>query len=221
LIKVFRSKEEIAKMREHSMRLSDFHIGLEFWMSGSHWRCTDVGSRVVVAIKLEHDDDPGMYNGPPYKICEHTLDEYVHHICSLTRHGGNSGSFTDEEVERSRYSDRDDIEEYIRPPVLEPLESFEASRARWHAKRIEEATVREQQAAAEREALAALRAAHAEAEEDEGIDFTEMPQVTDFTGIKRLRDFGSLSELMSTLYREKLDRVAKAAAEQKDPPPYD
>ncbi len=40
-------------MREHSMRLSDFHIGLEFWMSGSHWRCTDVGSRVVVAIKLE------------------------------------------------------------------------------------------------------------------------------------------------------------------------
>jgi hypothetical protein len=53
LKKIFRSKEEVAKMREHSMRLSDFHIGLEFWMSGSHWRCTDVGSRVVVAIKLE------------------------------------------------------------------------------------------------------------------------------------------------------------------------
>jgi hypothetical protein len=58
------SKEQIAKMREHSMRLSDSHIGLEFWMSGSRWRCTDVGSPVVVAIKLEHDDEPCMYNGP-------------------------------------------------------------------------------------------------------------------------------------------------------------
>jgi hypothetical protein len=200
------------------MRLSDFHIGLEFWMSGSHWRCTDVGSRVVVAIKLEHDDDPGMYNGPPYKICDYPLDEYVHHICSLTRHGGNSGSFTDEEIERSRYSDRDDLEDYVRPPILEPLQSFEASRARWHAKRIEDAPVREQQAAAEREALAALRAAHAEAEEDQGIDFTEMPQVTDSTGLRRLRDFSSLSELISTLYRKKMDRIAKAAVEKDQPP---
>jgi hypothetical protein len=75
----------------------------------------------------------------PYKICEHTLDEYVHHTCSLTRYGGNSGSFTDEEIERSRNSGKDDIVEYAVSPVLEPLENFEATRARWHTKRIEEA----------------------------------------------------------------------------------
>jgi len=48
------------------MRLSDFYIGLEFYMSGSRWRCTDIGSRVVLAIKLEHEDDPSWYKGPPY-----------------------------------------------------------------------------------------------------------------------------------------------------------
>lgn len=32
------------------MKLSDFKIGMEFEMSGQRWRCTDVGSRVVVAI---------------------------------------------------------------------------------------------------------------------------------------------------------------------------
>jgi hypothetical protein len=90
------SKEQVAKMREHSTRLSDFHIGLEFWMSGSRWRCTDVGTRVVIAIKLDHDDDPSWYNGPPYAVCECSIDEYVIHVCSLTRYGGNSGSFTDE-----------------------------------------------------------------------------------------------------------------------------
>jgi hypothetical protein len=151
-------------MREHSMRLSDFHIGLEFWMSGSHWRCTDVGSRVVVAIKLEHDDDPGMYNGPPYKICDHPLDEYVHHICSLTRHGGNSGSFTDEEIEQSRYSGKADIVVHTVPPMspeeretfeAKARESFKVMRAKW----IEEAPMREKQAAIEWEALSALRAA--------------------------------------------------------------
>jgi len=35
------------------MKRSDFHIGLEFWCGGRRWCCTDVGSRVVVAISLE------------------------------------------------------------------------------------------------------------------------------------------------------------------------
>jgi hypothetical protein len=74
-------------MREHSMRLSDFQIGLEFWMSGSRWRCTDVGTRLVIAIKLDHDDDPSWYNGPPYAVCECPIDEYAIPACSLTRYG--------------------------------------------------------------------------------------------------------------------------------------
>ena len=35
------------------MHYSQFHIGLDFWCGGKRWRCTDVGSRVIVAISLE------------------------------------------------------------------------------------------------------------------------------------------------------------------------
>jgi hypothetical protein len=127
-------------------------------MSGSRWRCTDVGTRLVIAIKLDHDDDPSLYNGPPYAVCECPLDEYVIHVCSLTRYGGNSGSYTDEEVERIRSSGKEDIVEYVVPPPTEALESFEAGRAKWHAKWVEEAPMREERDAAEWKALTALRA---------------------------------------------------------------
>lgn len=41
------------------MKHSDFHIGLEFLgLAGFRWRCSDVGTRTVVAIQLDHDDDP-------------------------------------------------------------------------------------------------------------------------------------------------------------------
>ncbi len=39
------------------------------------WRCTDVGTRTIVAIRLNHDDDPRWYEGPPYAIVEHVFDE--------------------------------------------------------------------------------------------------------------------------------------------------
>jgi hypothetical protein len=81
------SEQRIAEIREHGMRLSDFRIGLEFWMSGFRWRCTDVGSRLVVAIQLSHDHEPEWYSGPPY-----------------ARHEGNSQCFTDDEVEAFRFS---------------------------------------------------------------------------------------------------------------------
>jgi len=38
------SEERIAEIREHGMRLSDFRIGMEFWMSGTRWCCTDIGT---------------------------------------------------------------------------------------------------------------------------------------------------------------------------------
>jgi hypothetical protein len=159
------SKEVVRKLDdEPSMELSDFHIGLEFWMSGSRWRCTDVGTRLVIAIKLDHDDDPSWYNGPPYAVCERPIDEYDIPACSLTRHGGNSYDCTDEEIERSRNSGKANIVVYTPPPMspeerksfeAEARENFKVMRAKW----IEEAPMREKQAAIEWEALSALRAA--------------------------------------------------------------
>jgi len=35
------------------MKYEDFYIGLEFFTGGGKWRCTDIGTRVIVAISLE------------------------------------------------------------------------------------------------------------------------------------------------------------------------
>ena len=32
------------------MKPSDFHIGMEFWSDGGHWRCTDVGVRTIARL---------------------------------------------------------------------------------------------------------------------------------------------------------------------------
>ena len=88
------------------MTHEEFHIGLEFWCGGKRWRCTDVGSRVIVAIsletreivKVEHvegqpgplretrvlTDDPSWLNGPPYAVAEEVFDEYSLPGCSLS-----------------------------------------------------------------------------------------------------------------------------------------
>jgi hypothetical protein len=83
----------------------DFHIGLEFWCGGRRWRCTDVGSRVIVAIRLddieiaqssrgvishrtlsrEEAERDGWFNGPPYPVAEHVFDEDDQEGCSLER----------------------------------------------------------------------------------------------------------------------------------------
>ena len=99
------------------MTHDQFCIGLEFWCGTKRWRCTDVGSRVNVAISLEpHEvvqiervaghlgqarerrfmtDDPTWLNGPPFAVAEHVFDEYCVDACSLapdagaqTRNGG-------------------------------------------------------------------------------------------------------------------------------------
>jgi hypothetical protein len=106
------SEERIAEIREHGMRLSDFKIGMEFWMSGSRWRCTDIGTRLVIAIKLDMDDDPSWYSGPPYAVCECPIDRRDLSACSLSRNDGNSRYFTDEEVERFKNTGMDDIMTY-------------------------------------------------------------------------------------------------------------
>ena len=85
------------------MKHSDFEIGTEFTTGAGRWRCTDVGTRTIVAISLEpretvfvdHDElgtqretraitnDPRDLIGPPYSIAEHVFDEYDLPGCEL------------------------------------------------------------------------------------------------------------------------------------------
>ncbi|HEY0329212.1 MAG TPA: hypothetical protein VGC77_08935 [Rhodopseudomonas sp.] len=57
------------------MEHSDFTIGLEFLTETGRWRCTDVGTRTIAAIRLDLDHDPRWYEGPPYAIVERVFDE--------------------------------------------------------------------------------------------------------------------------------------------------
>lgn len=64
------------------MRHVDFRIDLEFFTATGRWRCTDVGTRVIVAIRLAAPD-VSWYNGPPYAVAEVVFDEYDLEGCSL------------------------------------------------------------------------------------------------------------------------------------------
>ena len=57
------------------MKLDEFAIGMEFRMSGRRRRCTDVGSRVVIAIMIDDREDQSWFNGPPYAVLETVIDE--------------------------------------------------------------------------------------------------------------------------------------------------
>jgi hypothetical protein len=68
---------------EIGMKLAEFHIGLEFIEGPFWWRCTEVGSRAVVAIRLV-EDDLVWYAGPPYMVEEVVVDEARLAGCHLT-----------------------------------------------------------------------------------------------------------------------------------------
>ena len=65
------------------MEHADFAIGGTFWCDGRAWRCTDVGTRVIMVIRLDHDDDPNWYNGPLYAVAEVVFDEDDMEGCTL------------------------------------------------------------------------------------------------------------------------------------------
>jgi len=56
------------------MKHADFRLGLEFYTATGAWRCTDIGARVVTAVKLGQPD-PTVYDGPPYAVAEFVFDE--------------------------------------------------------------------------------------------------------------------------------------------------
>ena len=89
------------------MQHSEFEIGEEFWCSGRQWRCTDIGTRTIIAIRLDRvevasapapaqtgmperqrilsraeAEAEGWFNGPPYAVAEHVFDEYDMESCS-------------------------------------------------------------------------------------------------------------------------------------------
>ena len=86
------------------MKKEDFVIGHSFWLTGHEYRCTDIGSRVITAIKLgkvnvttlkvdenghkkltRHEtEDKSWFNGPPYAVCEQVFDEYEQEVCYPT-----------------------------------------------------------------------------------------------------------------------------------------
>ena len=64
------------------MTKNDFIIGESFFTGSGEWRCTDIGTRIIVAIKLDQEDTRN-YNGPPYSIVETVFDEYDFGGCCL------------------------------------------------------------------------------------------------------------------------------------------
>jgi hypothetical protein len=51
---------------------------------GFLWRCTDIGTRTILAIQLDRDV-PNWYSGPPYIAKEVVFDEYDIVDCYLTQ----------------------------------------------------------------------------------------------------------------------------------------
>lgn len=68
------------------MKHDDAQIGLEFLMGGARWRCTDVGTRTICAIKLDARS-PDWLHGPPYAVPEHCIDEYDLEACQPIAEG--------------------------------------------------------------------------------------------------------------------------------------
>lgn len=69
------------------MKHSDFVIGTEFQTAAGSWRCTDVGTRTVVAIKISDYTDPAWFHGPPYAVAEMVFDEDDFEGCWIEKTG--------------------------------------------------------------------------------------------------------------------------------------
>jgi antitoxin ParD1/3/4 len=82
------------------MRHEEFTIGGIFWCGGRQWRCTDIGTRVIVAMQFDlievestraelrrtlsqtEAEAEGWFNGPPYAVAEAVFDEDSIKDCS-------------------------------------------------------------------------------------------------------------------------------------------
>jgi len=77
------------------MKHADFYIGMEFVSSaGARWRCTDVGRRTILAIRLDRDN-PDWYQGPPYIADEVAFDELEIQCCHITNEDALAAAIRD------------------------------------------------------------------------------------------------------------------------------
>ena len=63
------------------MKHSDFKIGTAFKCNGRRYQVTDVGTRIVAAIRFKR----GWMDGPPYDGAELVFDEDDFPVCEPTR----------------------------------------------------------------------------------------------------------------------------------------
>ncbi|MPZ21588.1 MAG: hypothetical protein GEV06_27405 [Luteitalea sp.] len=101
---VSRSRLQVHEGAIGNMEHRDFVIGETFWTVEGQFRCTDIGARVVVAVKLgprevttvqtvdgeqrisrRIDDDSSWLNGPPYAVEEIVFDEDAQAVCFRTK----------------------------------------------------------------------------------------------------------------------------------------
>lgn len=112
---------------KYEMKPADFHIGLEFTCGPFWWRCTDVGSRTVTAIRLV-EGDPIWYSGPPYMVEEVALDEaelkdaYLSDDdairAAIERANGSTHPGFPQAVVSAMFDARHDSKAYPRKPLL-------------------------------------------------------------------------------------------------------
>jgi hypothetical protein len=67
---------------ERIMRLDDFSIGDVFLCGDRRWKCTDIGTRVIVAVSMDDHEDSSWLNGPPFAVAEVVFDEFDVEACS-------------------------------------------------------------------------------------------------------------------------------------------
>ena len=69
--------KESVKAQSHDEMLSEqvFYIGCTFYTATGEWRCTEIGLRTIIGIKIEPGKDD-WYNGPPYAVVEGVFDAY-------------------------------------------------------------------------------------------------------------------------------------------------
>lgn len=63
------------------MTHGQFRTGQHFWTATGEWLCTDVGTRVIAAIKVTGTPSEDLA-GPPYSVAEEVFDEYDFGGCS-------------------------------------------------------------------------------------------------------------------------------------------
>ena len=110
------------------MTPKDFYVGLEFLCGPFWYRCTDIGTRTVIAIRLV-EDDPAWYAGPPYMVEEVVLDEVSLEEAYLSEEGAVTAAIKEHETSGHPGFDHDAVsrmldekpgkERYPRPRFLE------------------------------------------------------------------------------------------------------